>query len=190
VVTLASDVAAVVSDLGLDAPAVVGHSLGGTTAVLFALMHRARAIVIVDQPLRPSDFAGRVRPLEARLRGDGFVDAMLEFEVGLGIGHLSAPAHAELEAAIRSVGREVVLGVWAQLFASSDDELDQAMSAVLPHLHSPLLSLHGSQPGKDYVDWLTGLVPHAEIEVWDGQGHFLHLVDPARFANRLHDLAS
>lgn len=182
---MAADVQAVVNELGIDAPAVVGHSLGGSTAAIFALTQPARAIVIVDQPLRFGDFAARIRPLEDRLRGEGFTDAMLELEEGLEIGPLGAPARAELEAAVRSADRDVVLGVWAQLFRSTDEELNAAMGAALPQLQAPCLSLHGSQPQDGYAEWLTGHAPHAEVEVWEGMGHFLHLVDPARFANRV-----
>jgi pimeloyl-ACP methyl ester carboxylesterase len=52
----------------------------------------------------------------------------------------------------------------------------------------PVLSLHGSQPPSDYVAWLTGLVRGAQIEVWEGSGHMLHLVDPERFAARVWPL--
>lgn len=182
---MAADVQAVVNELGIDAPAVVGHSLGGSTAAMFALTQPARAIVIVDQPLRFGDFAARVRPLADRLRGDGFTDAMLEFVEILQIDPLGGPARAELDAAIRAADRDVVLGVWAQLFASTDEELDAAIASALPHLRAPCLSLHGSQPEDGYAEWLTGHAPHAEVEVWEGMGHFLHLVDPPRFASRM-----
>jgi len=33
-------------------------------------------------------------------------------------------------------------------------------------------------------------VPHAEVEVWEGMGHFLHLVDPVRFAERVRDFVA
>jgi pimeloyl-ACP methyl ester carboxylesterase len=190
VLTMAADAGAVVSELGIDPPAVVGNSLGGTTAAIFALTQPARAIVIVDQPLRPADSAARIRPLEDRLRGDGFAGAMLEFEEGLGTDPLAGPARAELYAAVRSADRDVVLGVWARLFSSTDEELNAAMAAALPHLQARCLSLHGSQPEEGYAEWLTGHVPHAEVEVWEGMGHFLHLVDPARFARRVRDFVA
>ena len=36
-----------------------------------------------------------------------------------------------------------------------------------------------------YAGWLAGLVPTAEVEVWDGDGHYPHLVEPDRFLARL-----
>ncbi len=188
--TMAADVGAVVGELGIDAPAVVGNSLGGSTAAIFAITHPASAVVVVDQSLRPSDTAARVRPLEGRLRGDGFVEAMLEFEEGLGIGPLPDPGRARLRAAVRSADPEVVLGVWSQLLSSGEDELDAAMAAALGHLRARCLCLHGTRPAGDYADWLGRSLPHAELEVWDGAGHFLHLVDPARFAARVRDFVA
>jgi pimeloyl-ACP methyl ester carboxylesterase len=139
VLTMAADVGAVVGELGIEAPAVVGHSLGGSMAAIFALIQ---------------------------------------------------PARAELYAAVESADRDMVLGVWAQLFSSTDEELNAAMAAALSRLQARCLSLHGSQPGEGYAEWLTGHVPHAEVEVWEGMGHFLHLVDPARFAERVRDFVA
>lgn len=45
----------------------------------------------------------------------------------------------------------------------------------------PYLSLFGTDPGAGYPDWLSGLVPTARVETWDGVGHYPHLVDPDRF---------
>jgi pimeloyl-ACP methyl ester carboxylesterase len=185
VLAMAHDVGAVVDELGVDAPAVVGNSLGATTAAIFALTRPVRGVVIVDEPLRPSERAARIRPLEDRLRGDGFVEAMLEFEAGLGIEPLAGPAREELDAAVRSADPDVVLGAWERLLSSTDEELDAAMAAGLRHLRSPCLSVHGSRPPASYRRWLKRHVPHAEVEVWEGMGHFLHLVDPARFADRM-----
>lgn len=187
---MAADVGAVVSALDLDAPAVVGNSLGASVAAIFALTQRASAIVLVDQSLRPGDSAARIRSLEERLRGDGFADAMVEFEEGLGIDPLDGAARTELLTAVRSADRDVVLGAWAQLFASSDDELNAAMAAALAHLKARCLCLHGSRPDAEYASWLTRHVPHAQIEIWDGMGHFLHLADPPRFARRVREFVS
>jgi pimeloyl-ACP methyl ester carboxylesterase len=139
---MAAHVQAVVNELAVDAPAVVGHSLGGSTAAIFALAYSARAIVIVDQPLRFGDFAARIRSLEDRLRGEGFVDAMLEFEEGLQIDPLDGPARAELEAAVRSADRDVVLGVWAQLFSPATRSSGEGCGSE--ELHGYLRTVRGS----------------------------------------------
>ena len=49
----------------------------------------------------------------------------------------------------------------------------------------PVVLLHGTDPGPAYEEWLTGLVPRATVETWDGLGHWLHLVEPERFVARV-----
>lgn len=36
---------------------------------------------------------------------------------------------------------------------------------------------------------MLDLVPNATVEVWEGLGHFIHLSDPVRLANRLRAFA-
>jgi pimeloyl-ACP methyl ester carboxylesterase len=49
----------------------------------------------------------------------------------------------------------------------------------------PYLALHGTDPGEQYVDWLHGHLPQAVVEIWPDHGHFPHLVEPARFVERV-----
>jgi pimeloyl-ACP methyl ester carboxylesterase len=37
------------------------------------------------------------------------------------------------------------------------------------------------------VEPVLPLVPNGQVEVWDGHGHFPHLVDPERVARRIAD---
>lgn len=43
------------------------------------------------------------------------------------------------------------------------------------------------RPGPAYAAWLTGLIPTATVELWEGLGHYPHLVDPDRFVRRLDE---
>ncbi len=61
------------------------------------------------------------------------------------------------------------------------------MAALAGAVKVPYLSLHGIDPGPEYAPWLTRLVPTATVEVWPEHGHYPHLVDQARFLQRLHD---
>ncbi len=66
-----SDVATVVDTLGLDRPAVVGHSLGGMVAALWAARHPECPLAVnVDghgNPTRPDQFAGSDDPAHRSL---------------------------------------------------------------------------------------------------------------------------
>lgn len=183
---MAQDAAAVLDAVGAEAPAVVGSSLGGSVAAVLAMLRpEVAAVVVVDQPLRPSAYAPRIRALAPRLRGDGFADAMLEFEASLDLGPLPAEARAALEASVRGADPALVLALWAPLLEGDDAALDAAMAAGLAQLRAPLLCLHGSTPPPGYEGWLREHTPTAELEVWPGLGHLPHLVDPARFAERV-----
>lgn len=181
--SLVGDVHAVAEHLSLTGPAVVGHSLGATVAALYAAVHDARAVVCVDQGLRFGDFAARIQPLAVDLHGDRPMEAVMEFERGLVLEPYAGIA--ELEERVLAFDPAIVLGLWERALDTPPEELTAVSEALLPQIDAPLLCLHGSPPPADYADWLGALVPGARVEVWEGTGHLLHLVDPERFAGRV-----
>ncbi len=182
---LVGDVAAVVEQLGLDAPRLVGHSLGGAIVSLLAAGLPCRGAVNIDQSLRIWDLAAELRPLEPALRGPGFHAALAGLFEARGLGAVPEPERSRLVAMHEAARPEVVLGVWDLLLSSSDDELRALVDTAAGGVGVPYLSLHGQDPGPGYGRWLTGLVPGAEVEVWDGNCHWPHLVEPDRFAERV-----
>jgi pimeloyl-ACP methyl ester carboxylesterase len=184
--SLVGDVRAVVEELVLGQPAIVGHSLGTTVAALYAAAHGARAVVCVDQSLRFGDFARFVRPYADALRGENAMEAVLSIDRDLQLGPYDGIE--DLERRVLAFPREIVLGIWDAVLTTPPKQLTATAEAILPRITAPLLSLHGSPPPSDYGAWLTSLVPGARIEVWDGSGHMLHLVDPERFAARVRPL--
>jgi pimeloyl-ACP methyl ester carboxylesterase len=182
--SLVGDVRAVVEDLALtDDPAVVGHSLGASVAAIYAAVHHAQAIVCVDQGLRFGDFAERIQPLAGGLHGEHPMQAVMEFERGLRLEPYAGID--ELERRVLAFDPTVVLGIWERALDTPPRELTAVSEALLPQVDAPLLCLHGSPPPPDYGAWLSALAPRAHVEVWDGMGHLLHLVDPERFAARV-----
>jgi pimeloyl-ACP methyl ester carboxylesterase len=181
--SLVGDVRAVIEELALGEPALVGHSLGVTVVAMYAAVHGARAVVCVDSSLRSGDFAMAVQPYADALRGEHTMDAVLSIDRGL---QLEPYAGLEdLERRVLAFPREVVLGIWETLLTTAPEQLTAIAESILPGITAPLLSLHGSPPPPDYEAWLTGLVPGARVEVWDGSGHMLHLGDPERFVARV-----
>jgi pimeloyl-ACP methyl ester carboxylesterase len=74
------------------------------------------------------------------------------------------------------------------------DEFHSAISmlfgAMLSAVRVPYLDLFGSDAGPEYEGWRRRVLPHAELELWNGHGHSLHLVDPDRFARRMRAFAA
>jgi pimeloyl-ACP methyl ester carboxylesterase len=184
--SLVGDVRAVIEELALGEAVLVGHSLGATLVALYTAAHGAHSVVCVDQSLRFGDFAALVQPHADALRGEHTMEAVLSIDRDL---QLEPYAGIEdLERRVLAFPREIILSLWDQLLTTPPEQLTAIAEAILPRIAAPLLSLHGSPPPPDYEAWLTGLVPRARVEVWDGSGHMLHLVDPERFVARVRPL--
>ena len=184
---IVADVRAVADELGLGAPAVVGNSVGATVAAVYAAAHPVRAVVCAgNSRLRFGDFTVLVQARAQALRGEDAMRAVLEIDRELDLGPYMDDE--EFERRVLAFPPEVVRGIWAQALSTPPEQLTAVSEALLPAIEAPLLSLHGSRPPEDYPTWLTGLVPSAEVEVWEGMGHLLHLVDPPRFAERVRPL--
>ncbi|MBK5287196.1 MAG: alpha/beta fold hydrolase [Acidimicrobiia bacterium] len=185
-VTMAADLAAVVTGLGLDEPLVVGHSMGGVIVSAYAgLGHPARGVVNIDQAMALGGFKAALEPLVPMLQGD---DASFRDAVATVFAVLDGPlppGERERLNALASPEQDVVLGVWSTVFESSAEELDALAAELLAGIRVPYLAVHGSDPGTEYVEWLLGLVENARVEVWPDTGHYPHLVDPARCYERL-----
>lgn len=185
-ITLGNDVATVVAATGIEDPLLVGHSLGGVVVSAYGgAGHPARAIVNVDQPIALGGFKEALEPLEPMLRGtpEEFNTAV-EIVFSVLDGPLPAAERARLDA-LSSAEQDVVLGVWGTIFDASAEDLDLLTAAVVGGISVPYLSLHGMDPGDDYPDWLTAVVPTATVEIWDGLGHYPQLTAPDRFVTRL-----
>jgi pimeloyl-ACP methyl ester carboxylesterase len=180
---MADDVAVVVAAEGLDAPVVVGHSMGGIVATAFAAAHPCRAVVNVDQSIALGDFQELVRGAEPALRSEAFAEVMgALFESMQGA---LPPDEAARVAALRQPRQEVVLGVWAPLLDLEPADLDAMVATLAGAVTVPYLALHGIDPGPTYGPWLQAAIPTATLEVWEGDGHYPHLVHRERFLERL-----
>ena len=180
---MADDIAAVVAELGLDAPLVVGHSMGGIVATAYAGAHLCRGVINVDQSIALGDFQELVLGAEPLLRSDAFGEVL----AGL-FGSMQGPLPAEEAARIGALRRpvqDVVLGVWAPLLQMVPDDLQALVDEMAAAVTVPYLALHGIDPGPDYPGWLPSVIPTATVEVWADAGHYPHLVHPQRFLDRV-----
>jgi pimeloyl-ACP methyl ester carboxylesterase len=180
---LVGDVRAVIEELGVGEPAIVGHSLGASIAAMYAAAHGTRAVVCVEQSLRFGEFATLVQAHADDLRGHRTMETVMSIDRGL---KLQPYAEVDvLERRVLAFPRQVVLGIWDALLSTPPEQLTATAETMLRRIAAPLLSLHGSRPPPDYAGWLTNLAQRARVEVWDGTGHMLHLVAPERFAARV-----
>ena len=184
--TLGTAVAHFVRALALpEPPHVVGHSLGGLLATLLGALVPVRSILNVDQPLLLGSFIERVRRIAPRLAGASFCEAMNEEMELLGGPRLPGPVRDELRRYRVEARAPVVRGLWLPLLAQDEAAVLATLTPVLAQISAPYLSLHGDDPGAGYAEWLRSAIPGAQTEVWPGLGHWLHRIEPARFAARL-----
>lgn len=186
-IAYASDVVETAGSLGIGLPLVVGHSLGGIVASAYAAIAPCRGVVNVDQPLRLSAFQSSLAQLEPLLRG---TDAEFQQAIALMFDAMAGPLPEKEQArlnALRRADRNVVMGTWKAVFESTAEELDATVAALAQAITVPYLSMHGIDPGEDYVEWLQPLLPVGRVVEWPDTGHYPHLVRQDRFVDRLED---
>jgi len=170
-----------VDHLGVERPLLVGHSMSGAIASLYAAAHPARGAVIIDNSPDIRPFAEMVRRLEGALRGPGFAHVFDGFQQSMALDRLAAPLR-ELVLASQDVRQDVVLGYWDQVLRTPADELQGWIDRILATARVPFLYIFGHDlPAAERGH----LGSSAQVEVWPDRGHFVHLVEPDRFTARL-----
>lgn len=186
---MAADVHVVAEAAGAGEPLVVGHSLGGAVASVYAAAYPVRGVVNVDQPLEMSGFQALLKPLEPTLRGDdaGFQSLMRQILDSL-YGALPAEERARIQSHTHPK-QDVVLGAWEFVLTATPEEMDELITSTARMITAPYLALHGIDPGEEYGAWLPSVVRGASFELWGDLGHYPHLVEPERFVARVSDFS-
>ena len=185
-----------VLDAGLGTPIVVGHSIGGPLAAIYAARHPAAAVVSVDAPVRLEPFAQLLRSLHPQLAGDGFRQAWEIYQDSWHVELLRPADRALLSGGDRpgdNTLRQLVLGYQSDLLERPLAEVLRERDEGLSRLRVagvPYLTLHSCPLDPADTAWLQARLPQAEIAVWRVGHHFPHLAHPARFAALLTGLAA
>lgn len=169
--------------LGIERPVVVGHSMAAAVAGLYASAYPARGIVLVDQATEVLPFAQMLHQVAPMLRGPAFDQAWHNIENSLGLDRIPEPTRA-LVLDTHKVKQDVVLGYWDQVLNTEPAELQAWIDDKAALIKIPCLAVFG-RPATDGERERLGRLPDAQIEEWTGDGHFVHLIDPERFATRL-----
>jgi pimeloyl-ACP methyl ester carboxylesterase len=183
--SLTTPVVELCQKLGLQRPRVIGHSLGGVVATLLAALVPVRSVVNVDQSLRLGPFIERVREIAPRLDSPRFCEELNAEMERLGGPKLPARVRDELRAYRVEARRPAVLGLWLPLVNQTEAAVLEPLAPLLRQIRASYLSLFGDDPGPGYEAWLRSFIPQAEVETWQGLGHWLHRIEPARFLARV-----
>jgi pimeloyl-ACP methyl ester carboxylesterase len=174
-----------VRDLGLAAPVVVGHSLGSVVALLYGALYAPRSVVAVDPvPLVLANLSDSLAPYRDRMTGGDFEAAFEEWEERFRLDLVPEPRRSILAAGFRPRA-EIALSYWRGLLDRNDAVAAQPQfTTALTAIAVPTLICLADLPTPEDAAILDQM-QSATIETYEGMGHFLHLVDPDRFANRL-----
>ena len=186
-VEMADDVLQLIDRLGLKAPAVMGHSMGGKTAMALALRHPQRVgrLLVVD--IAPVAYADQQTPFADAMRGAAVMAAASRAEV-----------QGRLQQAVSDPG---VVPFLMQNLVMHNAHFDwrinlMGISAAMPQLcgfPSELLGAVYAGPTtviagreSDYVVQLDGaafrpMFPRVDVGVIEDAGHWVHADRPAAF---------
>jgi pimeloyl-ACP methyl ester carboxylesterase len=192
----ASDVLAVLDDVGVDRAGVVGFSFGGGVALELALEHAPRvstlgliAPVMPDRPFEPA-FMDNLREVAKTVRSEGVAAAMAG-------PWLDSPlfAHSLTKDGIRETVAAIT-GAFpgAEFLATERDRIERDWTTPdrLGEIDAPTRVMVGSHemPGfRGYADEAASRIAGASLDVVPDCGHLLPLEEPAAVARMIIDLA-
>lgn len=185
--SVASGVHRAVEEAQLESPVVVGHSIAGVIATVYAARHPTHGVINVDQPLQVAAFAGLVRSLADQLRGPAFPAVWQKFAASMHIERLPVAGQALVRSSSQP-RQDLILGYWREVLDRPASELADMVEATLAAVRAsgvPYLVVTGDDLEPGYQEWLTEMLPHATVTVWPGSGHFPHIAHPGRFAECL-----
>ena len=169
--------------LAVERPIVVGHSMSGGLACLYASGYATRGVVTIDNGPDIRPFAELLHRLEPALRGPGFAEVWQRFEQSMGLERVPEPVRS-LVLDTHTVNQDVVLGYWDTPLRTDPAEHQASIDAAMAKLHVPCLGVFG-RPITDGERERFDRLRDVQLEEWPEDGHFVHLVDPDRFTTRL-----
>lgn len=188
--------------LGHDRATLVGHSLGGGVAMQFAYQfpERVERLALVNSGGLGQDVSRWLRA--ASLPGSELVLPVITHrwirQAGSGVGRLLDRAHvpvppglAECMVGFGSLGDPSTRSAFIHTARSVLDVAGQRVDArdrLYLAADLPLLVVWGAKDAiipVAHAHDLVERVPSAQLEVFEGSGHFPHLTEPARLAQLL-----
>ena len=158
--------------------------MAGAIALIYAARYPVRGVVDIDNPLDVRPFAALIKQLEPALRGPSFADVFAPIQDSMGLDLVPEPLRS-LALDAQRVSRDVALGYFEELMRSDPDELQAWIEEIAGAIAVPSLLLFGQRLSREERDYTLAHLPLAQIDEWDGRGHFVHLAEADRFAARL-----
>lgn len=191
---MAADVHALVERLGLKAVVLVGHSMGGKVAMVFAQRwpHLLKELIVVD-----------ISPREHENNHDHIIGAMRTADISAGATRSDVEAH--ISQAVKEPG--VVQFVMKNLYWVEDgklgwrvnvellsNELDEILAAIGPERVSvPTLFIRGGKSDyilREDIPAIKEQFPNARVETIPYAGHWVHAQAPEEVLEFIRESAA
>jgi pimeloyl-ACP methyl ester carboxylesterase len=176
-----------VAEAGLTAPVLVGHSIAGGLASMYAAQHPSRGVVNLDAAPEVASIARLLQSMAEQIRGPEFPGVWSMMEQSWRTDVLP-PSTRMFVARNSHADQDLVVSYWHDLLTQDPDVLQESVSEAMRRVASagvPYLLVAGAELPQAVSDQITDVVPLASVEVWAGTGHFPHLAHPRRFATLL-----
>jgi pimeloyl-ACP methyl ester carboxylesterase len=168
---------AVLQDAKVKSAVLIGHSNGTPVIRQFyrKFPEKTRGLVIVDGALRPFGDKAMMEKFVARLKAPNY-----EENAGKLIDSMTSPIP---DAALREKIKIAMLRT-PQYVASAefDSTLDDALWKP-DKINVPVLMILAKQPAwsAEYEQFVRGIVPDLDYQVWENVSHFLMMEQPEKF---------
>jgi pimeloyl-ACP methyl ester carboxylesterase len=167
----------VLRDAKVKAATLIGHSNGTPVIRQFyrKFPEKTRALVIVEGALRPFGEKAMMEKFVAQLKAPNY-----EENTGKMVNGMTSPIH---DAALRERIKAAVLRTPQYVSAS---EMEATLDPELwkpDKINVPVLMILAKQPfwSAEYEQFVRGIVPDLDYQVWEGVSHFLMMEQPAKF---------
>lgn len=167
---------ALLDDLEIARPVIVGHSMSGAIASIYGATYPVLGVVNIDNPVDVRPFAQLVRRLLPALNSPDFAAAFQPFQQSMGLDLVPEPLRSHV-LATQDVRPDLVLGYWDEIIRSDPDELQAWIEHSLQSIDAPYLAIFARELDPAERDYMIQRIPRLQLEEWPQSGHFLHSLE-------------
>lgn len=168
---------AVLRDAKVNAATLIAHSNGTPVVRQFyrKFPEKTRALVIVDGALRPFGDKEMMEKFVARLKSPSYAENAGQLIDSITRSIQDGALREKIKSAMMRTPQEVAA---SEMEATLDPELWKP-----DKINVPVLMILAKQPAwsAEYEQFVRGIVPDLDYQVWDNVSHFLMMEQPEKF---------
>ena len=172
----AAAIDAVMKDAGVERAVLVGHSMGTPVVRQFYRKYpqKTLALVIVDGGLRPFGTKEQREQFMAPLRGPGYKEVLT---------NMGKMMTATLSDADKERVRTSSFNTPQSVLVSAMEAMGEDSLYATDRINVPVLAILAKSPywPADTEQFLRGLAPDLDYQMWEGVSHFLFMEKPKEF---------